>query len=1003
MGFEFNLTSFGAGVATGVAGSVAAYRINKAIQNWRESRRYRPRRQSTFRSTEGDGAYNRALVEYAQQAHLMGHRVPLTELLIEPRFIPPIDLVAIPEEDEPINIYETVPRAHDFPFLHAPYNIPTLSIDDLSRSDNLITLVGARGSGRTTALLTIALWSLGEVEFDPPPDAVQEYLAEQEEQLSPEEQAERIKTRVALSEQGRQRYAEMKEDVEEEDLVDPREERISQFRQIAPLYIHLGDIQLQSGEFGRNIDPAEPVIRALQQQVGWYTSKRMVNTQYALLREGGALVLIDGYDDVPQSDRQAIRGWLQAFVQMYSDNYIIIATPPEGYGLLNEYGAVPVYLRPWNDQMIKDYAARVAGNWQALTGQESVPVPEPADENAKPIPINEYLAQILPELRSRSLHEITLYLWQRLLRPDYDPDAPDQDESADSLREHPLLLAYLTERFPDTPGILPELERMGRLQFDNGYITRSAIVDEMVAEEMIRRGLWNTDHTPRITPEHNTPGTTTQQTPADTPARTEEAFFSDEPIEEDDIDSLFASDENEANEVNEEDEEPVAAAPDAVFAESATSSPPTSEDGEPLTAEDIKKEENRLRGELNNQQKKFLNVLTEAGLLVAYRHGGYQFRHMDIAAYLAAHALEEANNETLVEKYRLPAWKPVFPHLAQVRDVSVLVSQQLSQPQDVLHQPVLELTRWLKYAGTDVEWRTPLLKYLGNLMVAPYQYSLLRERIAAALISSRDKGAQVIFRRALQERKPDIQRIACLALGAFRAEAALDALADVALQSPEKNTAIAGALAVGAIGTEEALYTLVEVLQISDDNDIRRALAESLAANREQGYMTLYDAARAEEMLLRRAAVFGLGRIDTDWALIALNETYLEDEEWYVRSAAEVVFKEIYEESLQGVRAYPEPDEAPWLHEWAEEEIERGNLPHDIEGMPLFERALDNHDDPLIRLLATVTIGQTGFYEKIDEVYQALTDNQEAIRDAAYRTLGQFQEKLGEPLPSPTA
>ncbi len=990
MGFEFNLTSFGAGVATGVAGSAAAYRINKAIQNWRESRRYQPQRQRTFRSAEGDGAYNRELIEWAQSAHLMGHRVSLSDLLIEPRFIPPIDLVSIPEEDEPVNVYETVPRVHDFPFLHAPYNLPTLSIDDLSRSEKLITLIGARGSGRTTALLAIALWSLGEVEFEQPRDAVQEFLSEQEQQLSPEEQAERIKTRVALSEQGRKRYAEMKEGVEEEDLVDPTAERVSAFRQIAPLYVHLSHIRPQSGEYGSRIDPAEPLIRALQEQVGWYTSKRMVSTQYHLLREGGALVLIDGYDEVAPADKPAVRSWLQAFVQMYDQNFIIVALPPEGYGLLKQYDAAPVYLRPWNIQMMNDYAAKVAAAWPQLTGQDSVPIPEPQDENASPIPIKEYLAGIVPELQARPLHEMTLYLWQRLLQQD-------------DLSEHALLQAYLNERFPDAEGVLPELERMGRMQFDSGTITRAQLTDELVTEEMIRRGLWDADGKPRAAvPQTETasqaqtaPDTAdTNRTETDVPPEVEDAFFSDEPVEDDALDDFFRG----------MDEAPVAAAPDAIFAETATTEAPpaTSEDGEPLTLDDIQKEEKRLRSDINKQQKQFLDVLTEAGVLLPYRHGNYQFRHVDIAAYLAARSLAEADDDTLLAKYRLESWQPVFPHLAQVRDVAVLVAEQLSQPQDVLHRPLLELTRWLKYAETDVQWRNPLLKYLGNLMVAPHQYTLIRERIAAALISSRDEGAQVIFRRALQERNPDTQRIACLALGAFRAEAALNTLADIALQSQDSNTAIGAALAIGAMNTQEALYTLVEVLELSTENDIRRALAESLAANREQGYMTLYDAVRAEDMMLRRAAVFGLGRIDTDWALIAVNETYLEDDEWYVRSAAEVVFKEIYEISLEGVQAYPDPIDAPWLHEWAEDEIQRGNLPHDIEGMPLFERALHNENDPLIRLLATVTLGQTGFYDKIDAVYQALQDNQEAIRDAAYRALGDFQQQLGEPLPSPT-
>src|SRR5207244_3388806 len=93
----------------------------------------------------------------------------------------------------------------------------------------------------------------------------------------------------------------------------------------------------------------------------------------------------------------------------------------------------------------------------------------------------------------------------------------------------------------------------------------------------------------------------------------------------------------------------------------------------------------------------------------------------------------------------------------------------LTQPPfDILQTRILLLTRWLKISGKRLPWRGKLLQYLGSQFVAPNQYRLLRERIAAALVSSLDDGALTIFRRALDDSSPDVRAVAAVSLGALR-------------------------------------------------------------------------------------------------------------------------------------------------------------------------------------------------------------------------------------------
>lgn len=964
--FNFDSISFILGFGAGVGASVISYRTWRYIQ---ELQARGPQAvQRTFATREADKGYLVSLVEHAQHAHLIGEKVRLIDMLVEPRFLRPPDLVEMPSEEEANeDVFRSVPRVHDYPFLHAPYNIPTVSIDDLSRGNNAVTLVGTMGSGRTTALLAIALWSAGYVEFEKPKDAVAEQLEAEESDMSSRDRAERIKKRVAMAERARARYldqiGESKDNSDSnkgDSIFGNADEASSRFRQIAPIYAHLANIVLESGEYGKNVDPAEPLIRALQQQAGWLASKRLVGKTYKLLEAGSGLVMIDGYDDIPTRDRPTALRWLKALMTMYPDNFFIVTMPPEGHGLLKEVGAVPVFLRPWSDQAIQDSTDKWQEKWEDISKQPILFDPELYHD------VDEFHQAV--KLNARQFHafDVTLHIWSEF------SNAPGNQTAQ--------MGNYIKSLVPEADELRLDLEQMGMLQLDEGYITLNHLVELALARETKGRVKTKLGDTGKLVPKT---GQLEQLAVLDK---------TDEDSAEPEAD-LFASQAEDYNDFFSSIDD----------SDTATDSAPTEAEATDTSSKDEKedKELAARRRKIAQQQSNLLNKLVKAGILNAYRKGRYQFRHPIMAAYLGALALEEADEELVLEKHANPDWEYAFNYLAQIRDVDFIVAEKLSQPLDVLHENILTLTTWLKFAGPEVSWRNNLLKYLGTLMVASNQFSLVRERVAAALVNSKDEGAIVILRRAVQSQNPDSRRAGCLGLGALSDTGALDALVQVAVQDPNVDTLTAATLALVAIGTDEALETVVDLLEISSDKDIRRAIAESLAANRTMGYLTLYEALKADDMMLRRAAVFGLGRIRTDWALIALNETFLEDEEWYVRSAAQVVFQQVYEDSLRGVKRYPDIPNVPWLKQWEQEMKDEGFIPYDTEIEAVFEEAITQAEDPLIRMMATVTIGQIGKYGMIDKVYAALKDDQEAIRDTAYRTLGELQLQLGKPLPAP--
>jgi len=64
------------------------------------------------------------------------------------------------------------------------------------------------------------------------------------------------------------------------------------------------------------------------------------------------------------------------------------------------------------------------------------------------------------------------------------------------------------------------------------------------------------------------------------------------------------------------------------------------------------------------------------------------------------------------------------------------------------------------------------------------------------------------------------------------------------------------------------------------------AAAEALANDPNEGHAMLKDGATLKDILVRRAVVYGLARVDEPWALELLQTLQVEDDQWIVRTAA---------------------------------------------------------------------------------------------------------------------
>ncbi|MEP7290149.1 MAG: HEAT repeat domain-containing protein [Chloroflexota bacterium] len=891
----FDAENFGVGLLVGWGSAYALYRARHAIRAARESVGKGAITVQNSATRSADSRYIGDLIDQCETSHIAGKFVRLSEIVVEPRFIPAPEFAA-PQENEVVqSVYRVVPNISDHPYLQAPFNIETLSINELATGSNALALLGLPGSGRTTALLTIALHSLGKVHFDPLPDVVQAKLDAEEAKLAEKERKVRVQERIVMEQRAKERLANEIGMAFSGETDEETAQQIPLFNRLMPVYVHFADLNAATREFGSEADPAEHIVRAVQYTVRRVTASTIPRNLYSRLNKGQILLLLDGYDDLPESERPAALVWLKAFREQYKQNFVIVAAPAQGYGPLLRTGLTPVSLRPWSDLDVRRASERWAAAWVQI-GKKRRKASAPEADLIKRAQIN---ARALTPL------EATLKIWAAYA------------EDAEMVGIEGWMRAFLQRNLPNAESLIGQIAQVAALQLDEGFISSDRLQKMSIA--------------------------------------------------------------GDAAPTRHETEAP------AESAETGTAGKAKSKRGE------------KTDTETTSPQGRLLGTLRSAGLLVRYRDDRYQFKHRPVAAFLASLSLKSASIEALSAKANQSSWGDAIAYSALTRSLDALVAKRMKAPTDLLLENLIEMARWLAYGNKDVEWRGALLNTLGNLMVAPSQYPLIRSRIAAALIDSRDKNILLIFRKAARNMDADIRRLACLGIGAIGDPEGLRDLVSL-LNDQDGNVQLAAGMALGAIGTEEALQPMVVALT-SGTEQVRQAMAEAFAAMPEEGYPTLFEAVTEEDFLLRRAAIFGLRRLRTTWALVAIYRAFLEDEQWYVRSAAQQAFQELtYGRSVSLTSTYPKPEEIPWLQAWAARRGE--SLPAGEMAQQMLLKALQEGDAP-IRTLAASNLGQLGRADTIRALYASLRDGREEVRTVAHAALADLQLQIGQPLPSP--
>ncbi len=730
------------------------------------------------RATGVEENHRRSTLRRAQGMHLAAPLFALDEIIVTPRLLAPPARAepGAPPRTEDI-VARTLPYMPAWPELAAVYHAPTLSLGQVLEGGVNLIITGQPGIGKTVALAHLA------------------------------------------------------------SLAANRDPALGKQSDAVPFLYHVADLRLPEGEIK---DILNPIVEVASTHAPVLDLTRLPNFIEYAYKNGQALLLLDGFDELSPSEQGKVVTYLKALLKDYPKTRVVTTACPEQLDGLLGLGFEPLALMPWKTGQQNEFIRKWGDLWTQTIAMETWSQDTAYQyKEIDPLLVNSWLSS---DNQTLTPLELTLKVWAGYAGDIRGPGILD------------VIATHIRRLAPQ--GIpLAALETLGM----QVALTSLAIFDSRSAREWVKNF--------------------------------------ELPEEEDAVDGK-EGEENLAEGKKEEEKPGTGPLKQKGKTGPLKKTGPLGKTG-PLPA-----------------TSRLLIKMTESGLLVSHPDNRMRFLHPVFGGYLAGRGLATVNAD--VSLLQQPDWAGKFlamRYLAAYGDATNLANALLKQTGLPLHRPLFVAARWLRDTPREAPWRGKVFTQLVNLLQTEGIPLTLRAQAVAALCWSGDPGVAPLFRQFLKSTSFELLQVVAFGSGMVRDSKAVDLLSSI-LYAPSLAAQRAGCLALVAIGTANAMEIVARAL-LHGEEDLRRAAAEALANDPKEGYAMLKEGTTLADILLRRAAVYGLARIDEAWAVETLQHIQVEDDQWVVRNSASEVLESKTQTNPRIPRPLTAPAETPWLIEFA--------------------------------------------------------------------------------------
>ena len=314
--------------------------------------------------------------------------------------------------------------------------------------------------------------------------------------------------------------------------------------------------------------------------------------------------------------------------------------------------------------------------------------------------------------------------------------------------------------------------------------------------------------------------------------------------------------------------------------------------------------------------ERILNILLDQGLLIQHSNGIVRFCNPLLGSYLASYVITLSEGDLTTEATCSPIFSDYVKFwLAQNKTSDWVLNAAEPQMDIPFYNDFFLVCSGLQATPQEASWREVALRSLVSLLFSPAEAPALRFRALAASIQSKDPSLPVLFQKMTINSEPLLRQFGAFGIGAIQNQKSLEVLLDL-LPDPNEAVRVTACLALGVLGTQERL--LIDIFENGDEY-LRRAAAETFAMAGSRGQDVLLAALKSEDILTRRAAVFGLALTRAPWAALHLERTSIEDGQWVVRNAAGQALEEINKAVASIPTPLEDPNQSSWLIKFASE------------------------------------------------------------------------------------
>jgi HEAT repeat protein len=438
------------------------------------------------------------------------------------------------------------------------------------------------------------------------------------------------------------------------------------------------------------------------------------------------------------------------------------------------------------------------------------------------------------------------------------------------------------------------------------------------------------------------------------------------PLEDEDLDALL-------DELDELDMELDAEAESLAVSEE--------EEEEPESVDDVSKREVR----------RMLPNLADARVLVFQPSNKVSFIHPIFCGYLAAAALARQHTPSALAAQKDWVGKTLAESFlsSQAIDLSTLIANKAQAAQsEPLKQSLIQTSSWLQNSSKTAGWRPTLLRSLAAAMQQENHPLGIRVRILSGLAASGEPTVGKLFKQMLQSPKHSVRWLGALGCGMIKDQGAVLDLGNL-LYDQSIFVSRAACLSLVTIGTTRALEMITTAL-LEANEEVRRAAAEALSLHPEEGYAVLKEGVSLDDVLVRRAVVFGLARVEEPWARETLEQVVVEDDEWLVRNAALQIVEETKTSGPLVPKPIPPIHELPWLISFATERgigVSPGQAAWDMLETVLKE----GNEEQRLAAMQIYRRKPGEAFSVVNPLLKILKGPESEIREAAYITLWHLQ------------